>query len=228
MLFGKGDRISRQKAIKLIKQSSKAGYAEALHSLGAMHKYGDLVERNISLSDDLYKESCEKQYSMGCNSLGISYLEQNMYKEAEGAFEKSAQLGSTLALYNLGYLSEQGFGVPVDKKRAEDYYSRAARLGSNIAQYRMFWYSYKGFAKKKDYAMAYTWLMVSELDKRSMEDDLPGWNDDIPANTRFFVEKLLNTQQRQKAKTDAKLLVEKISIDAEKHRRKHLYQRASI
>ncbi|SMF58615.1 Trypsin-like serine proteases, typically periplasmic, contain C-terminal PDZ domain [Alteromonadaceae bacterium Bs31] len=225
LLYGMGGRRNRNKALELIKASSKAGYAEALKAMADLHLEGDLVRKNVSVATDMYDEACEKNYGPACNAIGVLEMNAFKYDKAKIFFEKGAKHGSVLSYFNLAYLHTEGLGVSVSEQKAFDNYNKAALLGSNISQYMMFWNKYKGFGCKKDYNDAYTWLLISETDKRSEEDVIPGWNNDIPANVRFFLEKLISDKGKASAKAKADKLMETIATNAEQHRRKHLFER---
>ncbi|PCK03873.1 MAG: hypothetical protein COA42_19700 [Alteromonadaceae bacterium] len=225
LLLMAGNRADLNQAVELIKESAKLGYAEALVYLGGMHESGEHVSKNYMLAGDLYNEACEKGLASGCNSYGVVLMETLEYGNSKVYFEKAAEYGSALARFNLGHLYDKGLGINKDKVTAAKYYHDAAMLGSNIAQYEMFWYTYKGYGGvKKDYTKAYVWALMSEQDKKSDEDYISGWNNDIPSNTRFFVKKLLSQNQQVQAAAEAKRISAEIRINAEAHKQKYRYR----
>ena len=52
-------------------------------------------------------------------------------------FEKSADLGNTDAMYNLGMCYEQGNGVTKDLSKAREWYTKAAAQGSEDAKTKL-------------------------------------------------------------------------------------------
>ena len=58
--------------------------------------------------------------------------------------EKKAARGNVPALYTLGLMYEQGYGVTQDKSRAASCYRKAAEKGHVQAQYRLGYLYYHG------------------------------------------------------------------------------------
>lgn len=228
LLLSHDDRRLKRKGVELIKSSANSGYAEALYLLGRLHAGGRHLHSNAALSYDLYKQACEKEYSLGCNSAGLVSLDSIRGQEAIEFFNKAKAYGSVQSIFNLAYLHESGRYLPKDEVKAYKLYEEAAMLGSNIAQFKLFWLNYKGIGTTKDYQQAYVWLLVSELDKTTEEDAIPGWSNDIPTGTRHFFENMISSEQKSLGSKEAHRLRKTISIKADKHRTRHLYQRNVI
>lgn len=225
LLLYKGGRHNRREAIEHIRESSGAGYAEAIYYLGVLYHKGDLVGKNISLANDLYKESCEKKFFKGCNSLGIQYLNRFDFDEAKFYFEKAIQYGSVIANFNLAYMFEFGKGVEKDNKRAYGLYKKAALLGSNLASYKMFWLIYSEKNRKGRFSSAYSWLLLSEMNKNDVGEVASGWDKGISSNVRHTFEKIISSKQRKEGEEIAERAAKDISVRAEEHRVRYLYQR---
>jgi len=71
--------------------------------------------------------------------------------------EEKAARGDVAALYNLGLMYEQGYGVAQDKCRAACYYRQAAEKGQVDAQYRLGCLYYRGQGLPKDLKEAAEW-----------------------------------------------------------------------
>lgn len=146
-------------------------------------------------------------------------------RSTENFYVKSADLGSTIALYNLGVMHEKGHGVPKSEEKATEYYQKSAMLGVNISQYEMWWRYYKGIGVKRDYEKAYTWALVAERDK---PENIEGWTREHPSRARFFMEKIMSKEQVARANTEAQNLLMKISINTAKHEKETAYSRRVI
>ena len=67
-----------------------------------------------------------------CNEKGQG-CDQNYTKAVEW-FEKSANLGNSAAMYNLGKFYKNGRGVTKDLNKAREWFTKAAAQGSADAQ----------------------------------------------------------------------------------------------
>lgn len=216
----------KAKAISLYKQSAKAGYAEALYQTAQYYENGKhKFSKNIALSKDLTSEACEKNFAPACNSLAVDAIKSSHYEDGIKFLDQAINNGSVLAIFNKGILYEDGLGIKKNRKQAYNLYEKAAKLGSNVAQYRLFWFNYKGWEIKKDYMNAYAWLLVAETGKTESFDQHEDWNKDIPADARFFLDRLTSNNQRTVARSRAESLKKHINKKSEAHRRKYLYQR---
>ncbi len=219
------NKNENEKAIEFYKKSARNGYAEALNKMAVFHKNGKHVKKNTNLASDLYLESCEKKYASACNSYAIELLDKQEYKKAADYLDKAINYGSVLAIFNKGHTFEKGWGVIKSPEKAFENFKKAAYLGSNISQYRMFWHSYKGKETERDYTKAYAWLIVSETGTREEYDFIEGWDNSMPANARFFLDRITNDNQRIMARSKAASLKKQIDKKSKKHKNKHLFQR---
>jgi TPR repeat protein len=71
--------------------------------------------------------------------------------------EKQAAGGDVPAIYNLGLMYEQGFGVAQDKCQAALCYQKAAEKGQVQAQYRLGYLYYHGQGVPRDLQQAAEW-----------------------------------------------------------------------
>ncbi|BFM10490.1 hypothetical protein R50072_06430 [Simiduia litorea] len=225
LLYPNADKQTVKRATALYEASAAAGYAEAIYQMAEFRAEGTHVKKNQELALDLRQEACEKKLAAACNAVAVHFIRRQAYAESLSYLDSAIDHGSVLARVNKGYMLTNGLGTEKDPINALELYRAAAMLGSNIAQYQMFWHNYKGIDMEKDYTQALIWLKVSETDKQVDEDYVEGWDRDIPANTRFFIERLLSNDQKTAASAEAKNLKRKIAKNAEQHRVEHLYQR---
>ncbi len=71
--------------------------------------------------------------------------------------EKRATQGDVAALYDLGLMYEQGYGVAQNKCQAACFYRQAAERGQVDAQYRLGCLYYRGQGVPKDLKVAAEW-----------------------------------------------------------------------
>ena len=71
--------------------------------------------------------------------LGRALDKKGSAAEANTNYEKAAKLGSSAAIYNLGYNYENGVGVSVDMEKAMGLYKQAAALGDAEAMTNVGW-----------------------------------------------------------------------------------------
>lgn len=225
ILYDKDDEKKLKESLQLLKDSAQKGYAEAIYAMAVFHEKGKHVPKNIAVANDMYEEACEKKLPWACNSLAVENLKRYETEGVKQKLEAAIDSGSVAAIYNLGYMYDTGLGVNKDLIRADQLFEKAAMLGNNMAQYRMFWKNYKGRNQKKDYMKAYAWLLVSETYNKEKADVLDGWDSDIPADTRFFLKRLLGNSQLTMAHAEANKLKKIIAMDAEKHKKENLYRR---
>jgi TPR repeat protein len=75
----------------------------------------------------------------------------------------SAERGSKVSLYNLGWKYSSGDSVKEDKDLAIQYYEKSANLGYAPAQNNLGWFHRQGIATKKDPIKAIYWFRLAAL-----------------------------------------------------------------
>ena len=76
------------------------------------------------------------------------------HKKAARLYQRAAELGDVLAMYNLGVFYSSGEGVKLDKKKAVKYYRMAVDRGFANAQYNLGVCFERGTGVAQDYAEA--------------------------------------------------------------------------
>ena len=69
--------------------------------------------------------------------IGDGFLVMKNYQRAKIYYERAANLGNSNAIYNLGYLYQNGLGVKPDYSHARNLYQRAAASGNPAARYSL-------------------------------------------------------------------------------------------
>lgn len=77
------------------------------------------------------------------------------------ALQAKGQAGDASAQFSLGYMYDQGHGVPQDYSLAAVWYRKAAEQGNPLAQNNLGILYYNGHGVPQDYAEAYFWLDIA-------------------------------------------------------------------
>lgn len=100
-----------------------------------------------------------------CDKAVAAYREKN-YKEAFKWYKKSAELGNSMAMHNLGVMYDEGEGTLRDDKEAFKWYKKAdflnhlklTELGDATAMYNLGLMYYHGEGTLKDPQQAKYWI----------------------------------------------------------------------
>jgi len=77
---------------------------------------------------------------------------------ARQAFRRAAEAGSATAMTHLGWIHEEGHGVPRDGERAAHWYSRAAMAGADAFALKVAWMYLAGDGVDRDRERAEHWF----------------------------------------------------------------------
>ena len=80
------------------------------------------------------------------------------YAKAIPLFQKAADMGNKIAMYNLGNAYRNGNGVPKDMTKAAEWYEKAADNGQALAMNGLGYCYLNGNGKPKDQAKAVEWF----------------------------------------------------------------------
>jgi uncharacterized protein len=80
------------------------------------------------------------------------------WESAREAFQEAAEAGSPTAMSHLGWIYEQGHGVPQDGGKAAEWYARAARAGAHQFAIKLGWMYLGGDGVARDRAQAEFWF----------------------------------------------------------------------
>jgi uncharacterized protein len=110
---------------------------------------------------------------LGC--VGCSdHLKQGMdaYKNADYSTAMSelrplAENGDATAQNYVGFMYDNGEGVPVDYKQAAEWYSKAAEQGNAIAQHNLAMMYGNGLGVQQDWVQALMWINLAVIISKS-------------------------------------------------------------
>ena len=86
------------------------------------------------------------------------------YTSAFEEFSSLAEQGDAKAQSNLGYMYDNGQGVPQDYKQAVKWYTKAAEQGNERAQYNLGFMYAKGQGVPQDNVYAHMWFNLAAVD----------------------------------------------------------------
>ena len=130
---GKGVKRDDQKALYWFTKASEQGCKRANFHIGMMYENGDGVKKNYLKALDYYIEVGKP----------ISKNTIDKYKEI-------AENGYSELQYKLGYMYENGIGVPKNSKSAFYWYENAANNGIRDANNKLAWFYYCGKSVTKN------------------------------------------------------------------------------
>jgi TPR repeat protein len=102
---------------------------------------------------------------------GTAAYSRGDYIRAARELSPLAQRGNARALGMLGFLYENGFGVPQAYDAAADLYTRAAVQGNPFAQSMLGLMYDKGHGVPQDFVLAYKWLILAAAHASTRERD---------------------------------------------------------
>ena len=91
---------------------------------------------------------------------GLAY-NQGDYSTALREWRPLAEQGNAGAQLNLGYMYDNGYGVPQDYKEAIKWYRRAAEQGNDRAQYNLGLMYDVGYGVPQDFVQAHMWYDIA-------------------------------------------------------------------
>ena len=105
-------------------------------------------------------------------SVSIQTAEQALsngnYEKALDIWQILSNRGNLIAINNLGFMYERGYGVTRNQKKAVALYKKAAEGGIAVAQFNYGEVLFLGNGIKKDYIEAKKWLLIA-LDRGSKD-----------------------------------------------------------
>jgi TPR repeat protein len=109
--------------------------------------------------------------SGGINTGHTAYSQGN-YDAALQEWRPLAEQGNAGAQLNLGFMYDNGFGVPQDYKEAIKWYRRAAEQGNDRAQYNLGLMYDNGDGVPQDYVQAHMWYDIAGVEVAARYRDI--------------------------------------------------------
>lgn len=98
--------------------------------------------------------------------MAINFFNKKQFKESIEEFRKvienkNSKKKKSDAMFNLGVMYDNGYGVKINKDKAFNYYMSAAEMKHKIAQYNLAWMYYNGDAIEKNFFEAFKFYRLS-------------------------------------------------------------------
>jgi TPR repeat protein len=132
-------------AFFLAQEGAKAGCAHSIGALARCYYYGNGVAKNVTMAEDLAKESAASNSAYGQFMLGHCLKDGNGGNNdvaASKQYRLAADQGLAIAQHNLGIMLFYGLGVDENEDEAELLWYLAVLQGYNLS-YRMLAYKYE-------------------------------------------------------------------------------------
>lgn len=123
-----------EKAAYWLEKSANQGYAAAQNQLGLLYMNGLGVPQKYSRAMELFDLAIKGNDTNALNNKGKIYLKDKKYEDALSWFNRAAEKGVATALFNIGVMYENGFGVEKDLDSALVWYQRAVDKGYSEGQ----------------------------------------------------------------------------------------------
>ena len=141
----------------------------------------------------LFSFSAKSQTSISIQSAEQALSDGN-YEKALEIWETLSNKGNLIAINNLGFMYERGYGVIRNQKKAVALYKKAAEGGIAVAQFNYGEALFLGNGIKKDNTEAKKWLLIA-LDRGSKDalyllkdiNKLISKKENIEAKNRFIL-----------------------------------------
>lgn len=135
MLYSTGSGVEKdhKKRMYYLDKSASQGFDEAKSALGIEYIEGEDIEKGmsgVSLLKEAANNGCvNAQYNLGAKLLSIIYAtgEEDNLQEAIHWFRTAAEKNDPDALYNLGTLYLNGYGVSQNHTKAFDLFEKASK-----------------------------------------------------------------------------------------------------
>jgi hypothetical protein len=155
-----------QKAVQYFSVAANKNEALAMLTLGNLYGSGVGVKQNYVKAVYWYKKAVAKGNVAAMNYLGLIYRDGigTINKNPKAAFDlftQAANLNSDEGYFNLGYLYQNGVGLPKDSSKAISNYMQAANLGNVLAMNNLAYMYENGTGVPQSYKEALNWYMLS-------------------------------------------------------------------
>ena len=126
---GETVEVDYDKSYALIGSACMDGkLSDACVMLGTLYEHGKGVNKDISLAMSLYESEClDNKNKMGCHNLGSLHFSKGDFDKAEKLFKKECSDDLPVSCFNLGIMSQKGYGLGKSAIAAWGYYDKACR-----------------------------------------------------------------------------------------------------
>ena len=124
-------------AVAYLRKAAQKGNAEAAYELGKLYQYGNGVQRDLEMADEMLCESAKSGYVPAYVLLGKIRFDSKKYASAWKWFYKAAEQRDPTALYYAFLFYRNGYHVTKNDTIAARYLDQAVKAGSAEANLYM-------------------------------------------------------------------------------------------
>ncbi len=162
-------------AFKWLKPWANDGDPEAQYRLGLLYEKGNGVDLNTRLALKWYRLAAEVGHRAAKRRLkNLRKSASNVIGGTESVatqwYQDSAEEGDPEAQYNLAFMLETGWSVPVDDIEAARWYEKAAEKGIQRAQFRLSLMYLVGAGLKQSEIQGEKWLRNAAKNDHPLAD----------------------------------------------------------
>lgn len=117
-------------AVAYLRKAAQKGNAEAAYELGRLYQYGNGVQRDLEIADEMLCESAKSGYVPAYVLLGKIRFDSKKHASAWKWFYKAAEQNDPTALYYAFLFYKNGYHVTKNEKTAARYLEQAIKAGS--------------------------------------------------------------------------------------------------
>ena len=117
-------------AVAYLRKAAQKGNAGAAYELGKLYQYGNGVQRDLKIADEMLCESAKSGYVPAYVLLGKIRFDSKKYASAWKWFYKAAEQNDPTALYYAFLFYKNGYHVTKNEKNAARCLEQAIKAGS--------------------------------------------------------------------------------------------------
>ena len=165
-MFAKGKDYKH--AYEWYKKAADQGYGDAQCAIALMYKNGDGVRysyaeafkwllKALESNNQWAKDILSSFSNTDLHNAACEYEKRKEFKSAYQLYLVAANRGFASSQCNIGWLYENGNGIPQDKEKAAKWYGKSAEQGNKFAQCNLAFFYEKGIGVHRDYSIAIKW-----------------------------------------------------------------------
>jgi len=173
LLASEAGSASGEDAAKRSEQEHRQWFlSDACLTIGQMYEKGEELPRNLDLAMKWYRKAADGGNAQAQLNLAILAMNAKNYGEARTRCEAAAKDKLSGGFACLGFIYQNGMGVPQDARQAIKDYDEAARLGNRAAIHALAELCAEDNRTKEDREVAFFWLIhfVRGGDQQSIRD----------------------------------------------------------
>lgn len=159
--YGLGVVPSASEALHWYMASAEQDNPDAQYLLGQYYQLGENGLPDYQLAKEWYKKASTQ---LPKANVALGFIEETVednYTEALRSYEKAAEKGDPMGVYNEALMYEYGKGVPVDYQKAKILYTEAAGKGVDEAMNQLGGIYFYGLGQPRDVQQSLSWYKKS-------------------------------------------------------------------